>query len=176
MDGLGKRLARGEEAAFAELYDDCADRIHHYLMVRLRSRDDAADVLQETFVRLVRTRKRLGGVENPIAYAFTVARNEAARLAGRRSREAEGRSELVGSGLFVQVADDDAPGHEAADLAAAALARLDPDHREVLQSKTYAGLTFREIAEVTGLPQGTVATRYRAAIEKLRAWLAKETS
>jgi len=176
MDGLGKRLARGEQAAFAELYDACADRIFHYLTVRLRSRDDAADVLQETFVRLVRTRKRLAKVDNPIAYAFTVARNEAARLVGRRSREAEGRRELADSGLFVQVADDDAPGHETADLAAAALARLDPDHREVLQLKTYAGLTFREIAEVTGLPQGTVATRYRGAIQKLRAWLAKEAS
>ena len=176
MDGLGRRLARGDEAAFAELYDACADRIFHYLMVRLQSRDDAADVLQETFVRLVRTRKRLADVENPIAYAFTVARNEAARLAGRRSREAEGRRGLVDSGLFVEVAGDDTPGHETADLAAAALARLDPDLREVLQLKTYAGLTFREIAEVTGLPQGTVATRYRTAIEKLRAWLAKEAS
>ncbi|HYW80296.1 MAG TPA: sigma-70 family RNA polymerase sigma factor, partial [Thermoguttaceae bacterium] len=171
-----KRLARGEQAAFAELYDACADRIFHYLMVRLRSHDDAADVLQETFVRLVRTRKRLAKVDNPIAYAFTVARNEAARLAGRQSRETAGRSELVGSGLFVQMVGDDAPGHETADLAAAALVRLDPDHREVLQLKTYAGLTFREIAEVTGLPQGTVATRYRTAIEKLRAWLAKEAS
>ena len=176
MDGLGRRLARGEEAAFAELYDECADRIHHYLTVRLRSRDDAADVLQETFVRLVRKRKRLADIDNPIAYAFTVARNEAARLAGQRSRETEGRSELAAGALFVQMAGDDAPAHETADLAAAALARLDDDHREVLQLKTYAGLTFREIAEVTGLPQGTVATRYRTAIKRLRAWLAKEAS
>ncbi len=115
MDGLGRRLARGEQAAFAEFYDACADRIHHYLLVRLRSREDAADVLQETFVRLVRTRKRLAVVDNLTAYAFTVARNEAARLVGRRTREAEGRRELAGSELFTQATDGNALAHEAAE-------------------------------------------------------------
>ena len=92
MDGLGERLARGERAAFAELYDACADRLHHYLVVRLRSREDADDVLQEIFVRLARTHKRLVDVENVIAYVFTIARNEAARLAARRSRRRKNRA------------------------------------------------------------------------------------
>ena len=44
-------------------------------------------------------------------------------------------------------------------MVAIGLSRLDADRREVVELKTYAGLTFAEIAEVTGLPQGTVATR-----------------
>jgi DNA-directed RNA polymerase specialized sigma24 family protein len=40
--------------------------------------------------------------------------------------------------------------------------------------KIFGGLTFREIADVAGLPQGTVATRYRRALESLRGWLAKQ--
>ena len=44
MGDLGKRLARGEAAAFAELYDLCADRLHHYLVSQLGSRDDDHDV------------------------------------------------------------------------------------------------------------------------------------
>ena len=48
MDELAGRLARGEKAAFAELYDVCADRLYHYLAHRLGSRDAAGDVLQET--------------------------------------------------------------------------------------------------------------------------------
>jgi RNA polymerase sigma-70 factor, ECF subfamily len=56
MDKLGERLAQGDAAAFAEFYDACADRLHHYLTVLLGSRDEADDVLQETFVRLVRSR------------------------------------------------------------------------------------------------------------------------
>ena len=44
----------------------------------------------------------------------------------------------------------------------------DPELREIVELKIYADLTFREISEVTGLPQGTVATRYRSALEKMR--------
>ncbi len=83
MDTLGKRLARGDHAAFAELYDACADRLHHYLMVFLGSKEDAEDALQETFVRLAGNCKRLAKVENLTAYVFTIARNEALRLAGQ---------------------------------------------------------------------------------------------
>ena len=54
MDDLARRLAQGDRAAFAELYATCADRVHHYLVIRLGSRADADDVLQETFVRLAR--------------------------------------------------------------------------------------------------------------------------
>src|SRR5947209_19856301 len=86
MSDLATRLARGEPAAFAELYDRCGDRCHHYLSAYLGSRDAADDVLQETFVRLVRGRGRLAKVDNLVAYVFTVARNEAAPHAGRRAR------------------------------------------------------------------------------------------
>ena len=52
MDDLAERVARGDRAAFAELYDRCADRLHHYLTVQLGSRQDADDVLQETWLRV----------------------------------------------------------------------------------------------------------------------------
>jgi RNA polymerase sigma-70 factor (ECF subfamily) len=158
MSRLGERLARGDPSAFAELYDACADRVHHYLVVRLRSRHDADDVLQETFVRLARKRTRLAKVENLVAYVFAIARNEAARWVRRRGRNRELRA------------------RETADLVATLLERLGPDHREVVELKIYGGLTFRQISQVAGLPQGTVATRYRTALGKLRAWLAKERS
>ena len=88
MDQRAERLARGDPAAFAELYDACADRVHHYLVVRLGSRADADDVLQETFVCLARTRKRLATVENLEAYVFATARNEAIRLVERQAATA----------------------------------------------------------------------------------------
>jgi len=174
MDRLAQRLARGDQAAFAELYDACADRLHHYLAVRLGSREDADDVLQETFVRLARTRKRLSRVDNLVAYVFTIGRNEAARLAARKSRRRESRIAAGSTALFREASGDDARAREAAELVTAALDWLEVEQREVVELKTYAGLTFREIAEVTGLPQGTVATRYRTAIGRLRGWLARE--
>src|SRR5882757_1061290 len=84
MHELAERLARGEEAAFAELYDASADRLHHYLVSRLGSRDAASDVLQTAFLRAVKSRRRFRRVENPVAYLFQIARNEAMRWARRR--------------------------------------------------------------------------------------------
>ena len=93
MATLQARLARGEPAAFAELYDACADRVGHYLLVRLGSWADADDALQETFLRLARTREKLAEVDNLEAYVITIARNEAARLAaGQGKTRAEART------------------------------------------------------------------------------------
>jgi RNA polymerase sigma-70 factor, ECF subfamily len=171
MDELDARLARGEPAAFAELYDRCATRLHRYLVVRLGSRADADDVLQETFVHLARTRKRLSRVNDLVAYVFAAARNEAARFAGWRAR---------GNSASQRAIDwcscSEARPGETSEWVAAALARLAPELREIVELKIFAGLTFQEVASVTGLPQGTAATRYRTALRKLRIDLARERS
>lgn len=170
MQQLAARLARGEEAAFAELYDLSADRLHHYLTARLASRDAASDVLQTAFLRAVNSRRRFRGVENPVAYLFQIARNEAMRLGRRRPENVSG---VPLDDVFV-VDGDDCGKKEDAEMIAAALKRLGLEDRELVELKVFAGLTFREIAEVTGSPQGTVATRYRRALESLRPWLVKQ--
>ena len=173
MQQLAARLARGETAAFTELYDGCANQLHHYLVVCLRSRDAADEVLQETFLRLARFHGRFNRVENPVAYAFAVARNEAFR---KRKRMARDRGGWSAAELFEVMAHDDRPALEAAAVVAEALDRVNEQQREIIELRFYAGLTFREIAEVTGAPQGTVVTRYRAALERLRGFLAKDWS
>ena len=55
------------------------------------------------------------------------------------------------------------------------MARLSDNQRRPSNSRIYGNLTFREISEVTGLPQGTVATRYRSALEKMRMHMVEET-
>jgi RNA polymerase sigma-70 factor (ECF subfamily) len=170
MQQLAVRLARGEEAAFAELYDACADRLHHYLAVRLGSRDAASDVLQTAFLRAVKSRRRFRGVENPVAYLFQIARNEAMRWG--KQRRGDDRP-LAAVEIFAT--NENAFGQrDDAEAVAAALGRLTVEDRELVELKVFAGLTFREIADVTGLPQGTVATRIRRALEFMRPWVTKQ--
>jgi RNA polymerase sigma-70 factor, ECF subfamily len=172
MATLQARLARGEPAAFAELYDVCADRVGHYLFVRLGSWADADDALQETFIRLARMREKLAAVDNLEAYVITVARNEALRLAAAKARRGQKEESLRAEELF----QHDAVGTSAwedAESVAGALRQLEPDLRELVELKTFSGLTFQQISQATGLPQGTVATRYRAALAQMRAWLAR---
>jgi RNA polymerase sigma-70 factor, ECF subfamily len=172
MATLQARLARGDQTAFAELYDAYADRVGHYLLVRLGSREDADDALQETFLRLARLRHKLAKVDNLEAYVITVARNEAARLAAKVRRRRE-QTPLAAEDLF-RCSPSDVEVRETTEIVAAVLDRLTPELREVVELKTYTGLTFQQISQVTGLPQGTVATRYRSALAKMQSWFSRQ--
>ena len=123
---------------------------------------------------LARDRKKLELVENLVAYVFATARNEATRLIERRSREGRRRTVLNLSFLVLDGQSSEQKCREAGERVAELLARLDVPLREVVELKIFAALTFREISEVTGLPQGTVATRYRSALEKMRGQAVKE--
>src|SRR5580704_825569 len=129
MNDLGKRLARGESSAFANLYDKCGDRCHHYLTVFLGSRDAADEVLQETFIRVVRRRGKLASVDNPSAYVFAVARNEGLRYAERRARDQQRHTPLTSADLFPDT--DDAERRDVAQTVADGLQHLSLEQREV---------------------------------------------
>jgi RNA polymerase sigma-70 factor, ECF subfamily len=169
MQSLGTRLAGGDEAAFAELYDATADRLYRFLSVRLGSSESAADVLQATFLRAVEKKRHFAKVDAPAAYLFRIAANEAAR-----SIAAKRRSKVEQASLEMIAASDRELTQQDAEVVAAALARLEERERAILELKVYGGLTFREVAEALDLPQGTVATCYRRAIESLRPWLTKQ--
>lgn len=174
MEPLGQRLTAGDPGAFAALYDQCAARCHHYLVAKLGSRDAADEVLQDVFVRLVKQRAGLARVENLTAYVFAVARNEAVRYGERRGRET--RQSLTAEDLFLEAKCDDPARRDDAESAAAALGQLADEAREVVELKIYGGLTFREIADLLAVPQGTVATRYRTALARLKDWFARQPS
>jgi RNA polymerase sigma-70 factor (ECF subfamily) len=163
-------MARGDESAFVEFYDACADRLFAFAAARTGSPEAAADVVQTAFLRLVKSRRQLRKVESPVAYMFRIVRNELARHATRQandnSRPLDAANDVVDS-CWRDSVDD-------ADTAAALLNRLDPAVREIVELKLYAGLTFEEVAEAIGQPVGTVATRYRRAMESLRSWLEKQ--
>jgi len=141
---LARRLARGEEAAFAELYDASSGRLLRYLAVRLASADRAADVLQTAMLRAVKSRRRFARVDSPAAYLFQIARNEADRLAKRTARRAE---QSLTAEQMLELMDEVTDSHEDVEVIVAALARLTAEDRELVQLKIYAGLTFREIGE-----------------------------
>jgi RNA polymerase sigma-70 factor (ECF subfamily) len=172
MRQLADRLAGGEEDAFEQLYDLCADRLLRYLTLRLGCPERAADLLQTTLLRAVKSRRRFAKVDNPVAYLFQIARNEMARKVRGWSRRVT--TIPITGDLLWQWAGDPTCQREDAEAVALALARLTADDRELVELKIYAGLTFREMAQVTGRPQASVATRYRRALASLRPWLAKQ--
>lgn len=169
MQELLTRLADGEEAAFAELYDEFAPRLYRYLLSRLHSRDASDEVLQEVFVRLVRSRENLRGVRHLAAYLFGVARHESLRQA--KTVKLQGRELFENADAICHRLTDPHAAHETEDEIAAALAQLSDAQREVVELKIFGALTLAEVATALETPPGTIATRYRTALARMRAWL-----
>ena len=166
MKPFKDRLADGEAAAFELLYEQCSGGLFRFLVSKTGSDHLAADVLQETFLRAVRFRDRLRDVNSLEAWLFTIARREADRLLARRKRT--GHTDLACGSDGHKVAARTKTELDDRDEIEAAFTELTDADREILEMHFYGGLTFREIAEVTETPQGTVATRYRSAMARLR--------
>jgi RNA polymerase sigma-70 factor (ECF subfamily) len=157
-------LGRDDPAAVELIWDRYAEDLLALLQVVLGSKHDAEDVLQTVFVRIVRQRRHLVAARCLDAYVYQIARNEAARFAGRRPKgKVEPRAEP-----WLSAAESAGESREKAERLQAALAQLPPEQREVVVLKIYRDKTFAEVGRLLELSQNTVASRYRYALEKLR--------
>jgi RNA polymerase sigma-70 factor, ECF subfamily len=156
---------RGDLDAFTTLYDRYKDRLFFYARTLTEDAGIAEDVIQEAFVRLLRVEPG-GAGESLSPLLFTMVRN----LAADARRRAVVRDRIHAARPSAARTDDPASG--VGDL----LETLPEDQREAVFLKIYSGLTFAEIGEVTGLKLQTVASRYRAALEKLASHLGGGTA
>jgi len=171
MKPLVEGLADGDPQAFQAFYDQLSQQLFRFLVAKTGSYDLAGDALQETFLRAVRFREQLRKVNNLDAWIFTVARREADRILTQSSqRRSCSLREAENIQSFAKPVQIELGLREELEIA---LAILTIPEREIIELHIYGGLKFREVAEVTETPQGTVATRYRAALVKLRKHLAR---
>ncbi len=164
------RLAAGETAAAAaaaaELYDRFGDELYGLALWICGSAPDAADVVQDVFLRLMRSRARLGAVRNARAYLLRMTRSAASDLYRRRRVAHEPLDER----LLSPVVSDPVAGLEAQRLSRW-LAKLPPRQRSAIYLRYFSELSYAEIGRVTGVPTFTAASRCRLALRRLRRWL-----
>jgi len=168
------RLRRGQENALEELYRRYSPQVYALLLRMLSSREEAEEILQDTFVQLYRKASQYsperGGVT---AFLFTIARNLAlSRLRNRKARpqKVEGQ-DIHDPDQELGFWREDDP--EARVVLQKALAQLEAGDRLLLEDAFYAGFSHAELAERHRMPLGTVKTRIRRAILKLRELLAQ---
>jgi RNA polymerase sigma-70 factor (ECF subfamily) len=138
------------------------------------NREDARDALQETFVKCWRNQHSLADVENLKAWIFRVALNtgrDVRSTAWRRRRQplAEGGNMLAAVNVNPQ---QDFEHAEEMGRVQQALLKLRPEEQEVFLLRQNGQLKYEAIADAVGIPLGTVKTRMRLAIAKLRVALA----
>jgi len=181
---LMRRFQRGEARAFETLMLRHRTPVYSFLLRFTGERTRAEDLVQETFLRLVKGAAAWEPRASVRTWLYTIARNLAADAARRQVfRDTDSLDALAADGQHPRQAPPAATGpapDEAADAARlrprleAALAALPADQREVFLLREHAGFSFPEIAGATGANENTVKSRMRYALLALRQRLAAE--
>ncbi|MBD3414695.1 MAG: sigma-70 family RNA polymerase sigma factor [Candidatus Aminicenantes bacterium] len=131
-----------------KIIDRLGDKLYNYLTIKLGSLQDAEDVPQEVFYRVIKYSVRLKLKRNPSAYLFQIARNEAVNHIKKRKKDLNIRhSKEELSRIIQQSLRGTDP--ERLNRVSDALAQIPDDQREVIVLKFFEELTFKEIARVT---------------------------
>lgn len=189
FDALITRAQQHDTAALDALVDAYSPRLYGFLYRLTSRRHDAEDLVQEVFVRLVRT---IGGYQHNgkfEAWLFRIAAN-LARDRVRKITRTPASTSLDSPAADGGPGPDDwmptetgsaaLPGNrleqaEVSDSLQAALAKLPPAEREVIMLRHYSDLSFAEIADLMGTPLGTALARSHRALQKLREMMEGDT-
>jgi RNA polymerase sigma-70 factor (ECF subfamily) len=167
-------MAAGDESALATLYDEWSGRVHTLAFWILRDDDDAEDVVEEIFWQAWKSADRY---ENQRAAGATwlmmIARSRAIDRLRHRRRRADWLAAPATTGMLLEQnpGQADESSSEVAERRAvlsSAMGSLPAEQREALELAYFGGLSHAEIAAQVSQPLGTVKTRIRLAMQKLR--------
>jgi RNA polymerase sigma-70 factor (ECF subfamily) len=177
--GLLDRIAQGDEAALERLYDRYAAVLYALAYRIAGERSDAEEIVLDSFTQAWRDATRFRSERGSVAAWLTmICRSRALDLVRARTRRARVASSAAAAEPGAPPAMGSAAGGERdierlerRKVVAEALRGLSPPQRQAIELAYYDGLSHSEIAERLGEPLGTVKTRVRLAMEKLREML-----
>ncbi len=185
-EALMVRYQRGDRTAFALLVRRHQTALYNFAFRQLRVQSAAEDVVQEAFVRVVQNAADFKHEARFTTWVYTITRNLCIDQMRKRALrkhasldETRGGEDGEGPTLGEQTADArasverEATGSEIKDRIVKAVDLLPDDQREVFLMREVAHLPFKEIAEITGVPENTVKSRMRYALERLQAALSE---
>ena len=171
---LLEAIAVRDEAALGRLYDRYRVILFGLLMRILNNREEAEDVLQEVFLQVWRKATDFDQTRGrPFTWLVTLARSRGIdRLRTLAARERLAEAGARQSSEEISDAASDAFKSEQRDLVTDALAQLPDEQKRPIMLAYFDGLTQSEIATRLGTPLGTVKTRMRTGLMRLRELLA----
>lgn len=168
---LLRQSARGDQQAFAALYDQMADRVYGLCLRVVRDPSQAEEVVQEAMLEVWRTAARFDSARgSAAAWILTITHRKAVDRV--RSAEASTRRDTTYHQQNQAIEHDTTADAAQASIEAGrvrkALATLTPVQREALELAYFGGYTHTEVAAMLDLPLGTAKTRIRDGLIRLR--------
>jgi RNA polymerase sigma-70 factor (ECF subfamily) len=177
LDALLARVARGDEAAFEQTYDQVADAVFGLVRRVVRDPAQSEEVTQEVLVEVWRTASRYEPARgSAMAWIMTMAHRRAVdrvrseQAASDRQARAANREQVV---VYDEVAEDVETRLDR-ERVRRCLDTLTDLQRQSMALAYYEGYTYREVAELLTVPLGTVKTRMRDGMIRMRDCLGVE--
>ena len=180
---LVQQCLKGDPCALERLVLKYEHRLHNVIQRICRNPDDAAELTQETFVKIIENLERFEGKSSFYTWAFRIAVNlslnhcRKASKVSLRSLEADAldHSREAVESLRHFLENDKAPdpsdiaqNREVCDLIQSHMMRLEEDHRTILVLRDIEGMSYAQIAKVLEIELGTVRSRLSRARQKFR--------
>ncbi len=168
---LLKEIAQGSEAAFVQFYQIFESRISAFLNIRLHDTDEAGDVLNDVMWDVWRGAKTFQGRSSVTTWVFGIAHH---KLIDYLRRSGKYRTEQLEDSLVEPSTDNldeillqKQLGHHIQHC----MGKLSPDHRQTVHLAFFEDLSYREIGDITGSPEGTIKARMFHAKQALKRCL-----
>lgn len=166
----------GDRSAISRLIDRHSRRVRDYIRMMVKDRDAAEDIFQETFIKAVRVIDEGRYADNGkfLSWVLRIAHNQVidyfrAQRQDHSVNETEAGYDVLGTLRFAEGTVEDALVGEQIESDVRALVELLPDEqREVVMMRYFSDLSFKEIAEQTGVSINTALGRMRYALINLR--------
>lgn len=177
LAALLARSSRGDESAFAELYDLTGAKVFGLARRVVRDPAQAEEVAQEAYLEIWRQSARFDPARgSALAWMLTIVHRRAVdRVRSAESAQARDRRyAAVGDGPEYDVVDEAVTANLEQARVRRALETLTDVQREAVTLAYYGGYTHREVSDLLGVPLGTVKTRMRDGLIRLRDTLGVE--
>ncbi len=165
------KIQKGDQTAFGEFYDHYSPLVYSVALRILQKSEDANDLLQEIFIRVWQKAVQYKPAKGkPEAWLITMTRSRAIdmiRSRRRLSRKADKLREETAD-RELQEANDIKENRFMQLTLDWGFKKISTDERKVLELAYFDGYVHKEIAERLGIPEGTVKTRIRSGLNKLR--------
>lgn len=176
LAGLVRRMAAGDEAALGELYDATRSLVHGLALQIVRDAGAAEEATLDAYLQAFRDAARFDPNRGAVmAWLLNLARSRAIdrlrQLGGVVRRREQPLESAAGRTVGDAPPPDAAWASERRERVLRALDRLPPEQREAVHCAFFLGLSHSEAASHLGAPLGTVKTRIRTGMERLRSCL-----
>lgn len=170
IDETLKKISQGDNSAFERLYIETRRGVYAFLFSYFNDKSDCEDAMQTTYLKIKQNIGSYSWGSNGMAWILQIAKNTALNEIRRKSKYENFKSETIKDETTCPT------DYETKNALMTAMKKtLTSDEQQIVVLHVVWGYKHKEIAQITGAPVGTITSKYKRAVEKLKVTLKEES-